>query len=152
LNDNFIVVQHREPGRKFELCIKICAFVGFEVFTAVTMKNAVFWGVAPCRCGRSYTGFRQLPADLHRPFPTPLYLFPCATLPPHQLIYIAGSLRLAASSAATCSRWFFARGFFYPEDGGDTILQNVGSIDHIYTASHPRRRHSSLLKVIHFKV
>jgi hypothetical protein len=26
--------------------------VGFEVFTAVTMKNAVFWGVAPCRCDR----------------------------------------------------------------------------------------------------
>jgi hypothetical protein len=23
-------------------------YVGFEVFTAVTMKNAVFWGVAPC--------------------------------------------------------------------------------------------------------
>jgi hypothetical protein len=23
-------------------------FVGFEVFTAVTMKNAVFWVVAPC--------------------------------------------------------------------------------------------------------
>jgi hypothetical protein len=23
--------------------------VGFEVFTAVTMKNAVFWDVAPCR-------------------------------------------------------------------------------------------------------
>jgi hypothetical protein len=50
----------------------------------------------------------------------------------------------AASSAATCSRWFFARGFFYPEDGGDTILLNVGSIDHIYTAPHPRRRHSPL--------
>jgi hypothetical protein len=41
------------------------------------------------------------------------------------------------------SRWFFARGFFYPEDGGDTILRNVGLIDHIYTAPHPRRRHSS---------
>jgi hypothetical protein len=27
-------------------------FVGFEVFTAVTMKIAVFWGVAPCRRGR----------------------------------------------------------------------------------------------------
>jgi hypothetical protein len=27
-------------------------FVGFEVFTAVTMKNAVFWVVVPCRCGR----------------------------------------------------------------------------------------------------
>jgi hypothetical protein len=24
-------------------------------------------------------------------------------------------------SAATCSRWFF-----YPEDGGDTFLRNVG--------------------------
>jgi hypothetical protein len=24
--------------------------VRFEVFTAVTMKNAIFWDVAPCRC------------------------------------------------------------------------------------------------------
>jgi hypothetical protein len=24
-------------------------FVGFEVFTAVIMKNAVFWDVVPCR-------------------------------------------------------------------------------------------------------
>jgi hypothetical protein len=30
-------------------------------------------------------------------------------------------------AAATCSRWLFARGFFYPEDGGDTFLRNVGS-------------------------
>jgi hypothetical protein len=29
--------------------------------------------------------------------------------------------------AATCSRWFLARGFFYPEDGGETFLRNVGS-------------------------
>jgi hypothetical protein len=29
-------------------------------------------------------------------------------------------------SAATCSGWFPARGFFYPEDGGDTFFQNVG--------------------------
>jgi hypothetical protein len=28
---------------------------------------------------------------------------------------------------ATCSRWFLARGFFYPEDGGDTFLRNVCS-------------------------
>jgi hypothetical protein len=27
---------------------------------------------------------------------------------------------------ATFPRWFFDRGFFYPEDGGDTFLQNVG--------------------------
>jgi hypothetical protein len=31
---------------------------------------------------------------------------------------------------------------FYPEDGGDTFLRNVGS-HKIYTARHPRRRHSS---------
>jgi hypothetical protein len=96
-----------------DLMYKFCV-VGFEVFTAATMKNAVFWGVAPCRCDR-----------LNRHF--------------------GGSYRLhlQGRSAATCSRWFFARGFFYPEDGGDTILRNVGSIDHIYTAPHPRRRHSS---------
>jgi hypothetical protein len=27
--------------------------VRFEVFTAVTMKNAVFWDVAPCRSGEN---------------------------------------------------------------------------------------------------
>jgi hypothetical protein len=27
-------------------------------------------------------------------------------------------------AAATCSHWFLARGFFYPEDGGDTFLRN----------------------------
>jgi hypothetical protein len=45
-------------------------------------------------------------------------------------------------SAATCSRWFLARGFFYPEDGGDTFLRDVGS-HKIYMAPLPRRRHSS---------
>jgi hypothetical protein len=56
---------------------------------------------------RFYTGSRQLPADLHRPFPAPLYLFPCA----HSPFPPAWSFRLVARSAATCSRWFFARGF-----------------------------------------
>jgi hypothetical protein len=46
------------------------------------------------------------------------------------------------SSATTCSRWFLARGLFYPEDGGDTFLRNVGS-HKIYTAPHPRSRNSS---------
>jgi hypothetical protein len=35
--------------------------------------------------------------------------------------------RAHAHAHATCSRWFLTRGFFYPEDGGDTFLQNVGS-------------------------
>jgi hypothetical protein len=32
-----------------ERFLNIIDFVRFEVFTAVTMKNAVFWDVAPCR-------------------------------------------------------------------------------------------------------
>jgi hypothetical protein len=32
--------------------------------------------------------------------------------------------------------------FFYPEDGGDTFLRNVG-LYYIYTTSHPRGLHSS---------
>jgi hypothetical protein len=31
---------------------------------------------------------------------------------------------------------------FYPQDGGDKFLRNVG-LHNVYTASHPRRRHSS---------
>jgi hypothetical protein len=40
----------------------------------------------------------------------------------------------------TC--WFLALEFFYPEDGGDTFLRNIGS-HKIYTAPHPRKQHSS---------
>jgi hypothetical protein len=40
------------------------------------------------------------------------------------------------------SRWFTARGFFYPEDGGDRFFRNVGWRK-IYTVPHLRRRHSS---------
>jgi hypothetical protein len=50
--------------------------------------------------------------------------------------------RLAVQSAATCSSWFLACRFFYPEDGGDTFLRNFGS-HKIYTAQHHRRRYSS---------
>jgi hypothetical protein len=31
--------------------VKKLPIVRFEVFTAVTMKKAVFWDVAPCRSG-----------------------------------------------------------------------------------------------------
>jgi hypothetical protein len=60
--------------------------------------------------------------------PTPLRSvdFPCGLLSLSLCSYIAGCFRLVAQSAATCSRWFPARGFFYPEDGGDMFLRNVG--------------------------
>jgi hypothetical protein len=47
-------------------------------------------------------------------------------------------------SAAICSCWFLARGFFHPEDGDDTFLWNV--ISHkikICTTPRPRRQDSS---------
>jgi hypothetical protein len=47
----------------------------------------------------------------------------------------------------TCSSWFLARGFLYPEDGGDMLHRNVGS-HKIYTAPRPRRRHSSTVFVV----
>jgi hypothetical protein len=43
-----------------------------------------------------------------------------------------------------------ARGFFYPEYGGDKFLGNVGSHT-IYEAPHPRRRHSSFLTIFLLK-
>jgi hypothetical protein len=64
--------------------------------------------------------------------------------------FLSYHLRMQVA-ANTCSRWFLARGFFYPEDGGDTFLRNVGS-HKIYTAPHPRRRHSSTNKYFTFVV
>jgi hypothetical protein len=55
--------------------------------------------------------------------------------------------RVTSRLLATCSRWFLARGFFYPEDGGDTFLWNVDS-HKIYTAPHRRRRHSSKVTAV----
>jgi hypothetical protein len=78
-------------------------YMRFEVITAVTMRNAVFWDVASCR------------SCVNRRF--------------------RGTL---LQSAATCSRWLLARGFFYPEDGGDTFLRNVSS-HKTYTELHSQK-------------
>jgi hypothetical protein len=86
-----------------------------------------------------------LPAvDLHHRLHTPLHsvVFSCGILSLSPCSYIAGCFWLVAQSAATCSRWFTALGFFYPEDGGDTFLRNV-AWRKIYIAPHPRRRHAS---------
>jgi hypothetical protein len=76
------------------------------------------------------------------PLPSPHYWFPMwPSLPPFLSLY-SWLFSVVAQSAATCSRWFLARGFLYPEDGGDTFLRNLG-LHKNYTASHPRIRHSS---------
>jgi hypothetical protein len=79
------------------LSVNFNVYVRSEVFTAVTMKNAIFWDVAPCR------------SCVNRCFGGTSMRF---TLVPRSRI-------------------------FYPEDGGDTFLRNVGS-NKIYTAPHPR--------------
>jgi hypothetical protein len=40
---------------------------------------------------------------------------------------------------ATCFRAGILLDLFDPEDGGDTVLQNVGWLSTNYTALHPRR-------------
>jgi hypothetical protein len=50
-------------------------------------------------------------------------------------------------AAVTCSIWFLARGFFYPEDGGDMFFRNVG-LHTIYTVPCPRRRNSAYIQII----
>jgi hypothetical protein len=93
-------------------------------FTAVTMKNTVFWDVASCRsCVRSFGGKYFLHLQGRK-------------------IRVRGTSLSSLQSVTTCSRWFLARGFFCSEDWGDTFLRNVGS-HKIYTVPHPRRRHSS---------
>jgi hypothetical protein len=69
-------------------------YVRFEVFTSVTMKNAVFWDVAPCRyyVNRRFRGTYRL--------------------------HLQGRIKnlwamiQREQAAATWSRWFLARGFF----------------------------------------
>jgi hypothetical protein len=86
------------------------------------MKNDVFWDVGPCRsCANRRFGGTY-----------------CLHLQGRKIRERGTSL---SRSAATYSHWFLARGLFYPEDGGNTFLRNVGS-HKIYTAPHPRRRHS----------
>jgi hypothetical protein len=67
-----------------------------------------------------------LPAvDLHHRPPLLSVVFPCGILSLSPCSYVAGCFWVVAQSAAICSRWFTARGFFYPEDGGDTFLRNI---------------------------
>jgi hypothetical protein len=43
------------------------------------------------------------------------------------LTYVSEESIASILRVATCSGWFLDSGFFYPEDGGNTFLRNVGS-------------------------
>jgi hypothetical protein len=87
-----------------------------RVLTHFIKKKNVFWDVAACSAGviRCFGGKYRLHLQGRK-------------------IQERGEV-----AAATCSRWFLVRGYFYPEDGGDTFLRIVG-LHNIYTAPHPRR-------------
>jgi hypothetical protein len=104
--------------------------VRFEIFTAVTMKNAIFWDVALCRsCVNQHFGGMY-----------------CLQLQGRKICEQGASVSrgLQTESPVENTQLYknIARGCFYPEDGGDMFLRNVG-LRKIYTAPHPRRWHSS---------
>lgn len=61
--------------------------------------------------------------------------------PKHSVTVLLKTLLGNGSTATTCSSWFLAGIFFYPEDGGYNFLRTVGS-HRIYMIPYPRKRHS----------
>jgi hypothetical protein len=104
-------------------------------------KNTVFWDVTPCRScvNRRFGGTYRLHLQGRKIREQGTSVKMEAISSSETSVHTRSTRR---QSAATCSRWFLASGFFYPEDGGDMFLRNVGS-HKICTAPHPRRRHSS---------
>jgi hypothetical protein len=79
------------------------------------MKNVVFWDVAPCKScvNQRFGGTYRFQLQGRK-------------------------IRERGTSVSS----HLVRGFFNPEDGGDTFLRIVGS-HKIYATPQPRRRHSS---------
>jgi hypothetical protein len=50
-------------------------------------------------------------------------------------------------SAATYSRWFLARGFFYPENGSDMFLRNVGFTQDLHGAASQKTAFFKLFEI-----
>jgi hypothetical protein len=85
----------------------------------VTVKNVVFWDVAPCRSyvNRRFGGTYRL--------------------------QLRG--RKMSERGTSLRRWLHSA--VYPEDEGDTFLRNVGS-HKMFTAPYIRRRRSSEIKLL----
>jgi hypothetical protein len=88
-------------------------FQASEIFTAVTMKNAVFWYVAPCSScvNRRFGGTYRL--------------------------HIQGR-KIREQSAATCSRYFLARGFSTMKI--EAIRSSETSVHTITTRHHIQKK------------
>jgi hypothetical protein len=115
--------------------------VGFEVFTAVTMKNAVFWDVEPCgSCeNRRFQGSVASILSTEPTNPTTPHSLPTSPFSATVLIYLVFYWVQSARQLLILS---LVLRFFYPEDGGNTFLRNVCS-HKTHTVPRLRRRCSS---------
>jgi hypothetical protein len=90
--------------------------VGFEVLTAVVMKSFIVWDITPCS-----------PLKVHKRFGGTYRL--------HLQGWINQDASVKTALLATCFHAGSLLGlFFYPEDGGDMFLRNVGWLSTDYTA------------------
>jgi hypothetical protein len=152
LSQQVMEASHHLPQKTSWTCREIHKAMHFDALSAAYPQcycvNARSVALAFPPRQRFYTGSGSLSATCSSIFtdPTPLLSidFPCGPLSLLPYSSITGCFRLVAEPAATCWCWFLARGFFYPEDGGYTFLRNLG-LHKIYTAPHPRRRHSSVV-------
>jgi hypothetical protein len=110
------------------------------------MKNVVFWDVAPCRfyVNRRFGGTYRLHLQGRKIHERRTSVSRCLQTAFCTSIEIKNKDCIYHEHAA-CNHLLTLvprSRIFLPEDGGDTFLRNVGS-HKIYTAPHPRRRHSS---------
>jgi hypothetical protein len=104
-------------------------YVGFEVFTAVTMKNAVFWDVAPCTS-----------CEINRRFERTYRLH----LQGRKIRKRGKSVSRWLQSAATCSRWFLARGY------STLKMEAIRSFETSVYFTGSARRHIPKDGILHF--
>jgi hypothetical protein len=94
-------------------------YVGFEVLTAVVMKNIIFWDITPC----NHLKVNRLFGGTYR-------------------LHLQGrKISRARALLATCFQADFLLDLFLdPEDGGNILPRKVSWLSTDYTASYPRRQ------------
>jgi hypothetical protein len=92
-------------------------YVGFEVLTAVVMKSYIFWDITSCspiKVNRRFGGTYRLHLQGRR------------ITKQKTSVKAGGKQSPPRKDCHLLSSWFPAWLFFYPEDGGDMFLRNVG--------------------------
>jgi hypothetical protein len=118
--------------------LQVIDYGGFEVLTAVTVKNIIFWDVTLC-----------IPVDVHRCFEERnasifrieegVEQVTSNKLAPKQskLGEILFALLVACFLLGSCFGLHLN-----PEYGGNTFMRNIDKLQRDYTSSHPRTQYS----------